>query len=178
MLSPCAVSCPEHRWPLLKTGGSAHAALLGIPWAQAWGAWGMWVFCSASPMLAGPCREEGAHRTRASSGQYLGRKVPPPPSGNNDSLLFQSLWAGLGLRHLLLAGTPAPLASRGLSSPSPGPRELWALPETKLFVGRSKSLQLGDSLIIKPPHTLLEAELLSLRFLFRVGGEPDWRRLQ
>lgn len=103
---------------------------------------------------------------------------PPPPSGNNDSLLFQSLWAGLGLRHLLLACTPAPLASRGLSSPSPGPRELWALPETKLFVGRSKSLQLGDSLIIKPPHTLLEAELLSLRFLFRVGGEPDWRRLQ
>lgn len=42
-------------------------------------------------------------------------------------------------------------------------------------MGRSKSLQHGDSLVRKPPHTLLEAELLSLRFLFRVGGEPDWK---
>ena len=73
----------------------------------------------------------------------------------------------LEAQHLLAAGdAPHP--------PQP-PRELWELPESKLFVGRSKSLQLGDSLVRKPPHTLLEAELLSLRFLFRVGGEPDWK---
>lgn len=34
-------------------------------------------------------------------------------------------------------------------------------------------MQLSDSLVLKPPHASLEAELLSLRFLFPVGGDPD-----
>lgn len=38
-------------------------------------------------------------------------------------------------------------------------------------MGRSKSLQLSDSLITKPPRISLGAELLSLHFLLPVGGD-------
>lgn len=107
----------------------------------------------------------GHAHCKASSGRYLGRSSL---AGNDDSLLFLSTWTVVQsdkARPMAHAPStnPVPPASQGLRTPSPPPRKL---SESNLCVGRSESLLLGDSLVVKPPHALLGAELLSPCCLF------------
>lgn len=169
LLLPALLStCSGHN---CRMGGPAHAAHLGVH-ATGPGVSGYPAFCAA-PLWVNTSWGWGV----GPQGTHLGRQV-----------LWQVTMTCSVSEHVgpgAVTGSgpgspsnPAPPAQGGSPSPSPAcppapPRKLWAPAESKLFAGMSTSLLPGDSLILKPPTStrVPGAELLSLRFLFRVGGE-------